>query len=135
METGLEKTLSMARCASCGRTIDAAKPPRGACTSCSSRAAIQASQTPADAAATGPAVELPGPSSETQGPIPTTGDDETIAEMIARLRDYAAVLGEDLGEREPRVLRALARGNGRPYRAEVNRLARRFVDLLESSWV
>jgi hypothetical protein len=40
-----------------------------------------------------------------------------------------------LGDREVRVARALAQGNERPYRAELNRLAAVFVEQVERDWV
>jgi hypothetical protein len=54
--------------------------------------------------------------------------------LIARLRDYASIVGADLGDREALVSRALARGNLRPYQAELNRIAERYVEGLERSW-
>jgi hypothetical protein len=117
----------MSRCASCGRPIDASRPNRGGCTSCTWRAAVQASQAAPDSAAPSAATEP----DRTDEPTPLG---ESIEDLMAQLRAYAAVVGEDLGKREPRVAHALSRGNSRPYRAELNRIASRFVAQLENTW-
>lgn len=117
----------MPRCASCGRPIDAALGAPAGCVACSRRAALQQPKTATDE----PADDAGGAGAETaRQPVRA----ETLDAIMARLRDYAALVGEELGDREGRVLRELARGNARPYSAEVNRLARRYVDQLEAVW-
>jgi hypothetical protein len=74
-------------------------------------------------------------------PLDFTGIDELVEQhtsslqiLLARLHEYADLAGEHLTSMEERgVLRGLARGDGRPYRVAVNRLAARFVDQAEES--
>jgi hypothetical protein len=57
------------------------------------------------------------------------------AELTARLCAFAAAAGDALGDGQVlRVYAALLRGNQRPYRVELNRLASRFVGRLEDAW-
>jgi hypothetical protein len=77
----------------------------------------------------------PSASAEPDRPEEPAPLGESIDDLMAQLRDYATVVGENLGEREARVAHALSRGNSRPYRAELNRIASRFVAQLESTWV
>ena len=51
-----------------------------------------------------------------------------IQTELRTLREYAAVMDEDISGAELRLARALARGDERPFQAEINRLAARFLD-------
>jgi hypothetical protein len=120
----------MATCSSCGRTIDESQAP-GACTVCGGGAR------PAQPRGGRPPVSQdPAPAGRSAGTASARLDaaGDGAAALIGRLRDYASLAGEDLGSRELLVRRALERGNLRPYHAEVNRLAGRYVALLERDW-
>lgn len=123
----------MATCATCGRQLDAA-PLDTTCSSCSWRAAIRASQSAV--AVRTPAADAehtPSGSEDTEDRLVAAGDDPL--ELVVRLRDLAEAGGETLDiRRARRVYEELLRGNQRPYRAELNRLAGRFVGRLEDGW-
>jgi hypothetical protein len=128
----------MSICASCGRPIGAQKPARSGCTSCAWRAAIQARTTRNEEAAAGSSGSAGAATAEAREPDDLAASHQhvpgNVPLMIATLREYAALVGEELGERELRVFVALCRGNSRPYRFELNRLVSRFVDRLEQAW-
>ena len=54
--------------------------------------------------------------------------------QLAVLRECAALVGEDIRPAELRILMAMARGDTGPYRAEVNRLASKFLEQASASW-
>jgi predicted nucleic acid-binding Zn-ribbon protein len=118
----------MSRCANCGQPIETSNDQdTGGCASCGGRATESSSS----AAAT----EAADQDSESVNADEDTIDlTESLEELISRLREYATIVGEDSSRSIERVIRGLVRGNGRPYRAEVNRLASRFLEQVEDSW-
>lgn len=124
----------MARCASCGQPLDSTVSPAG-CRSCASGAltarAGKSPDTPPRRSGSARPNETPPPDSPSISPERAA----VVMRTLAELRAFAAIIGEQLGDREVRVGRALARGNDRPYRAELNRLAGRYVERIEQTWV
>ena len=108
-------------CAACRRAAANSTSGRTLCASCSWRDARNHSSTPA---------EHDAGSSEV---FASTKDEDALLREsdVAMLFDLAPLVGETGADVVSRVMLGIAKGNGRAYRAEVNRLTAKYIAALE----